>query len=325
MRLTGETMGTGWSAQLVLPPFVSSEVEQPVASDAPGTRASASLDTKGGMAKALRATLFRMISAMSQWDATSALSAFNRSPIGDWQDIPDTLAAVLDAALVIRTKSDGAFDPASGALADLWGFGPSGARHGLPTDGEIAAALARSGADAVERSGTRARRTRDAQFDLSGIGKGHAVDALAATCRAQGCEDFLVEIGGEFVGSGIQPSGQPWWVDLEAPPGLTLPPLRVAAHGLAVATSGNYRRFLATDGRRLSHTIDPRTGWPIDTGVASVSVIAGDCMTADGWATALTVLGPDAGMAAAEREGLAARFVMEDGTEMLSSALQDML
>jgi thiamine biosynthesis lipoprotein len=298
-RLTGQTMGTGWSVQVAA---------------APPT-----------LAAALRVTLTRMIAAMSQWDDRSALSAFNRSPIGEWQDIPDTLATVLDAALAIGRTSGGAFDPAGGALADLWGFGPPGPRRDVPDDRAIADALARSGADAIELSGTRARRLRDVALDLSGIGKGHAVDALAETCRAHGARDFLVEIGGEFVGLGIQPGGQPWWVDLESPPGLSLPQLRIAAHGVAIATSGNYRRFLDVDDRRLSHTIDPRTGRPIDNGVASVSVIAADCMTADGWATALTVLGRDAGMAVAERHGLAVRMVLEDGREVLSPTLTAML
>ncbi len=302
MRLSGETMGTGWSTRLVVPGG---------ANEALGT--------------ALRDTLARMIAAMSQWEPSSALSRFNRSPIGEWQDIPDTLATVLTAALAIRARSGGGFDPATGALADLWGFGPPGARTGVPSEPELTAALARSGADAIEIDGQRARRTRDVRLDLSGIGKGHAVDALAATCRALGCNDFLIEIGGEFVGAGIQPNGQPWWVDIEPPPGLSLPPLRIAAHGVAIATSGNYRRFVAADGRTLGHTIDPRTGWPVGNGVVSASVIASDCMTADGWATALTVLGQEAGMAAADREGLAVQMMMADGSEALSKALAAML
>ncbi len=302
VRLTGETMGTNWSAQVVAP----------AAPDA-------------ALPSALRATLARMIAAMSQWDAASALSAFNRSPIGAWQALPDMLTDVLDAALAIRAKSAGAFDPACGALADLWGFGPPGPRSDMPDPAAITQALARSGADAIERSPLGTRRTRDVALDLSGIGKGHAVDALAAACRTHGCDDFLVEIGGEFVGSGIQPSGQPWWVDLETPPGLSLAPLRIAAHGLAVATSGDYRRFVAAGDRRLGHTIDPRTGHPVDTGVVAVSVIAGDCTTADGWATALTVLGVQVGLATADREGIAARFVTADGRETLSAALAAML
>lgn len=307
-------MGTGWSAQVVVPTTRVSPPPPPFVSN-------------GGaaLAAAMRATLAEMTATMSQWDTGSVLSHFNRSPIGAWQDLPAPLAMVLEAALAIRDASSGAFDPASGALADLWGFGPPGPRHHIPQDVAIDQAHARSGADGIELSGTRARRLRDVALDLSGIGKGYVVDALATTCRAHGCADFLVEIGGEFVGSGIQPTGQPWWIDCENPPGLDVSPLRVAAHGIAVATSGNYRRFIEHQGRRLSHTIDPRTGRPIDNGVASVSVIAADCMTADGWATALTVLGPDAGLATATREGLAMRMVLDDGREVMSPALVGMI
>lgn len=327
VRLAGETMGTGWSAQVVVPggldahppapPFVSSAVETRAARD--------TLDTNAGLSGALRATLAEMIAAMSQWEPTSALSRFNRSPVGEWQDIPQTLATVLSAALAIRAASGGAFDPATGALADLWGFGPPGVRTDVPHEGEVAAALTRSDGDAIDIEGLRARRTRDVRLDLSGIGKGHAVDALAATCRSRGYADFLVEIGGEFVGSGIQPSGQPWWVDLEPPPGLAPPPLRIAAHGVGIATTGDYRRFVRDGTRRMGHTIDPRTGYPTATGIVSASVIATDCMTADAWATALTVLGREAGLALANREGLAIRLVMADGSEALSDALAAML
>lgn len=273
----------------------------------------------------MQATLDGAIAEMSQWEPTSALSRFNRSPIGEWQILPADLRHVLDTALAIGVASGGAFDAAAGALADLWGFGPPRPHTDVPSDAEIAAALAHSGAAAIERSGDRGRRTADVALDLSGIAKGFAVDALAAALRDAGVADFLVEIGGEFVGAGIKPNGQPWWVELENPPGLTLPPLRIALHGLAVATSGDYRRFVTDGERRLGHTIDPRTGRPIENGVVSVSVIAPDCMTADAWATALTVLGREAGMATAAREKLAARIVTGDGQEALSPALIAML
>ncbi|HWK34983.1 FAD:protein FMN transferase [Sphingomonas sp.] len=292
-------MGTRWSAQIVAAP--------------------------GGAEEALRAVLDGVIASMSQWAPDSALSRFNRAPPGEWRTLPDDLARVLDTALAIGRASAGAFDPAAGALADLWGFGPPGPRADVPAADAVAQALARSGAAAIERSDTRARRTADVALDLSGIGKGYAVDALAARLRALGCEDFLVEIGGEFVGAGVRPDAQPWWVELENPPGVALPPIRIALHGIAVATSGDYRRFIADGARRLGHTIDPRTGRPITNGVVSASVIASDCMTADGWATALTVLGPGEGVTVAAREGLAARIVTGDGAEHLSPALEAML
>ena len=232
---------------------------------------------------------------------------------------------MLAAALAIREASGGAFDPAAGALSELWGFGAGGRRKSVPADAAIATALAASGADGIELAGNRARRIRDVALDLSGIGKGHAVDRLAATCRAHGCGDFLVEIGGEYVGAGIRPDAQPWWVELENPPLIALAPLRIAACDVAVATSGDYRRFIPVGSSRLGHTLDPRTGRPIENGVVSVSVIAANCMSADVWATALTVLGPEEGLATATRLELAARIVTEDGAECLSPALAAML
>ena len=110
-------------------------------------------------------------------------------------------------------------------------------------------------------------------------------------------------------------------------PGVTLAPLRVALHGLSVATSGDYRRFFERGGRRYAHTIDPRTGWPIDNQVVSVSVLHREAMRADAWATALTVLGP-AGLTLAEQQGLAVHMVTreEDSVaERISPALQAML
>nr|WP_318781324.1 FAD:protein FMN transferase [Sphingomonas aliaeris] len=157
-------------------------------------------------------------------------------------------------------------------------------------------------------------------LDLSGIAKGYAVDAVADLLAASGIAHALVEIGGELVGRGVRPDGQPWWVDLEVPPGLTLAPFRVALHGLAVATSGDYRRG--------EHTIDPRTGYPVVDPVASVSVIHRSALAADAWATALTVLGVHEGIAMAEREGLAARLVTVRGgvaVEHITPALAEML
>ena len=101
-------------------------------------------------------------------------------------------------------------------------------------------------------------------------------------------------------------------------------PLRIALHGMSIATSGDYRRGFEADGRRYAHTIDPRTGYPLENQVASVSVIHASCMHADAWATALGVLGP-AGMALAEREALAVRMLVRDGGEYLSPALRAML
>ena len=292
-------MGTSWSARVV-----------------GGSQA---------LASGVQAVLDGVVAEMSHWEPGSDLSRFNRSAPGSWQPLPPAFSRVLAAALSVADASDGAFDPAMGALADLWGFGPHGPRESIPAPDMVAEALARSGRAGIEHDPAllRARRTRPAQLDFSGIAKGYGVDAVAAHLLAQGNEDFLVEVGGELRGHGVKPDGQPWWVELESPPGSKIAPVRVALHGLAVATSGNYRRYFEHDGRRYAHTLDPRSGAPLANGVVSVSVLHSECMMADAWATALTVLGAE-GMMLAEREGLAVQMIASD-EELLSSTFAAML
>jgi thiamine biosynthesis lipoprotein len=249
--------------------------------------------------------------------------------LGYWQPLSPEAVRVLEAALSVHAASGGAFDPAAGVLADLWGFGPTGPRDDVPSAYAIGEARIMSGARHLEfdREQRRVRRREAVQIDLSGIAKGYAVDAVAERLVALGIEDFLIEIGGELRGEGIKPDGQPWWVELEPVPDSTLAPVRVALHGLSVATSGDYRRFFEQGGRRYAHSIDPRTGWPIDNQVVSVSVLHREAMLADAWATALTVLGAP-GMALAEEQGLAVHMVTREGeafSERISATLQAML
>ena len=289
-------MGTSWSARLVDPP------ENSLA--------------------AIEATLARVIDQMSNWEAGSVISRFNRLPPGQWLDLPPDMRTVLRAGLDMARLSDGAFDPAIGHLVDRWGFGPAT----LPAPTPFPAG--RAPWTCIELDGARARRLADVALDFSGIAKGFAVDALADALRALGVTNFLVEIGGELRGDGIKPDVQPWWVDVEAPPGLPVPTLRVALCGLAIATSGDYRRFRMDDGRRLSHSIDPTTGAPIASGVASVTVLHDSAMMADAWATAITIMGPDAGMKLATRHNLAARLVLrasQGAQEYMTPALAAML
>jgi thiamine biosynthesis lipoprotein len=253
------------------------------------------------LAAGVQAALDLVVAQMSQWDSASHLSRFNRSAVGDWFDLPAEFADVVDAALTIQRASDGAFDPALGALTDRWGFGASGPVERVPAaadDGER-----RIDFDADAR---RIRRSEGAVLDLSGIAKGYGVDLAAEWLLANGVRHFLLEVGGELRGEGIRPDGQPWWVDVEMPPSTSVAPYRIALHDLSAATSGNYRRGFTVDGRHYSHSFDPQTGRPIVNAVSSVTVLHRSCMLADGWATALTVLGPAAAIALADAQGLAA-------------------
>lgn len=262
-----------------------------------------------------------IVGEMSHWAADSLLIGFNHAPGGSWVALPRDFAAVMASGIDISARSAGAFDPAIGRLTDLYGLGPNSAAS-APDAQAVGAALALSGAArlAFDAAAARLRQPGGVWLDLSGIAKGHAVDAVAGLLAEQGLRHALVEIGGECAGRGIRPDGDPWWVDLETPPGAALAPLRIALHQLAVATSGNYVRG--------DHTIDPRTGAPVRNGIVSASVLHASAMEADAWASALTVLGLEEGAALAQREGLAARLVCMEGAvarEWLSPALMQML
>ncbi|WP_449474016.1 FAD:protein FMN transferase [Sphingobium chungangianum] len=289
-------MGTSWSARIV--------------------------DAPPGCANAIDDALSRVIAQMSNWEAHSDISRFNALPIGTWATLPSDMMTVLKAGLTMARLSGGAFDPAIGQMVERWGFGPSGI-----TGPEIVPAHPAPWT-MVEIADQSARRLTDVKLDFSGIAKGFAVDAVSEALRDLSARHFLVEIGGELRGDGLKPDYQPWWVDVEAPPGLTVPTLRIALCGLSVATSGDYVRFQTKDGAHLSHSIDPATGRPIANGVASVTVLHESAMLADAWATAITILGHERGMALATRHDVAARLILriEDGAkEYMTPALASML
>jgi thiamine biosynthesis lipoprotein len=282
---------------------------------------------------ALQAMIQRALDAvvreMSPWESLSDLCRYNRAGVGTWRPLPPAFATVLRRAIEIAEQSNGAFDPTLGALTDLWGFGPR-AFSGAPPDAADIAPLKEAGGwkrltldgDALFQPGTL-------RLDLNGIAKGFGVDQAAAALDRAGVKSYLVEVGGELRGIGAKPDGQPWWIELERPPTANdAERTMVALHDLSVATSGDYRRFFDHDGRRYAHTLDPATGAPTTHATVSVTVLAKDCMSADAWATALTVMAPDAALAFAAEHGLAALIVSRGPSgleERLSPALQAML
>ncbi|USX28417.1 FAD:protein FMN transferase [Oxalobacteraceae bacterium OTU3CINTB1] len=320
--IAGRSMGTSWSVRLVAAPAGS-----------PGHLALDHLQ------HGLQQQLDAVVAEMSHWETDSDLGRFNRAEAGSWLALPPAFFDVLSFAMGVARDSGGAYDPCAGSLVNLWGFGPYGRfdqpEFVPPSSDEIAIARNQLAAAGVrlEREGRKALQPGGVQLDLSAVAKGYSVDRLAYYLKTQGIEHYLVEVGGELRGAGVKPDGQPWWVALEevhdAPAVEEPASLVLALHGLAVATSGDYRRYFELDGRRYSHTIDPRSGMPIANDLASVTVVHAQCMAADAWSTALTVLGAEAGLALAERQGLAARFVARDAdggfTEHMSSHLRGML
>jgi thiamine biosynthesis lipoprotein len=249
---------------------------------------------------------------MSTYKPESELSRFNAAPVGEPFALSPPTAQVIDEAIEIGELSNGAFDVTVGAAVNLWGFGPDKRPDEIPSDAEIAEALDEVDFRALHLNGNRLTKTKPVYVDLSGIAKGYGVDHVAARLDALGVTSYLVEVGGEIRTRGTKPGGEPWRVAVEKPVSRERSVQRVLElEDVAVATSGDYRNYYEEDGRRYSHTIDPRTGRPITHHLASVTVVAEQCSTADGLATALEVLGPKKGMALANREDIAAYFIVK--------------
>jgi len=297
VTLGGETMGTMWRVLYAT-------------RDVPAAQ---------GVGAAIQARLDDLVAQMSHWGPWSVLSRFNRAAPDSWAALPPDFAAVIDTALRIAALSDGAFDPAIGQLVDLWGHGPKGPQP-VPDAAAVDRSRLASGWRRLRWDAGAARlwQAGGVALDLSGIAKGHAADAVADQLAALGHRHCLVEVGGELVGRGMRPDGDPWWVDLETPPGADLAPMRVALHQMAVAGSGTYRKG--------EHGIDPRTGYPPANGVIGVHVIASTAMLADALATAVAVSYPDLSPLAPMQ--VAARILVRRGDmveEVMTEPLKAML
>lgn len=292
------------------------------------TRWSALFYATGGLdptliQDALQDAVDEVDAQMSTWKPDSDLMRLNAGKVGEWVGVPDRLMDVLRLGLDIGRASDGAFDIGMGDAVKAWGFGPGVADQHL-----IRAALdfpRRAAHEVLEldRGGGRARRNAPVTLDLNGIAKGYGVDRLAETLHSFGISSALVGIDGEMRALGPRPDGQPWTIAVEAPdPDRRAPHSILALQDAAVATSGDYRHWLLVGGRRLSHTMDPNRGAPLMTSPASVTVVARTCAEADAWATALMVLGPEAGAKLTRRLGLDALFLLREGeAEVRSEAV----
>jgi thiamine biosynthesis lipoprotein len=256
---------------------------------------------------------------MSTYLADSELSRFNRYAGEDWFEVSPELATVVTEAQRVAADSGGAFDVTVGPLVNLWNFGPDPQPERIPSDEEIAVARQRVDHRQVEArlDPPALRKFRpDIYVDLSAIAKGFAVDAIAELLDERGVGDYMVEIGGEVRTKGAKLDGQPWRIGIERPVSTGRLLQRVVELGDdALATSGDYRNFFDWQGQKFSHEIDPRTGRPVNHSLASVSVIAEDCMTADALATALIVLGPDQALQYAENHDVEVLLILRRGEE----------
>ncbi|WP_458774832.1 FAD:protein FMN transferase [Desulforhopalus sp. 52FAK] len=282
--IRGETMGTTYSIKIMKDRFAKT----------------------GDLAGLVDARLQEINASMSTYIEDSEISIFNASD-GKVEFSPSAdFLEVMRVAMDIYLRSGGAWDGSLDHLVTLWGFGREEQKEQPPSEKEIEASLSMVDFSKISISSDGKFLKSDPRLtiDLASIAKGYGVDVVATLLREQGFENFLVEIGGEIYASGKRDKDTPWRVGINTPSsaagfGQVYKVLSVAGKG--VATSGDYRNFFVSEGRVYSHILDPRTGYPVTNGVVSASVVAETCTLADGLATALMVMGPDAGIKLVEQ------------------------
>jgi len=295
IKMGGPVMGTRWTADLGLPHGIDPAAVETALADA-----VAQVDAQ-----------------MSTWKADSDLMRLNAAPAGEWVETPPELMQVLLRGLEIGQASDGAFDIGLGDLVNAWGFGPDNV-----DEATIRANLGqprRPAHEALEldEQGLRARKLAPLALDLSGIAKGYGVDRMMQVCDDFNVPSALVALDGELRAKGVQPDSTPWTVVIEKPAyDARLPLSMLELQDAAVATSGDYRHWVEVSQTRFSHTMDRHMGGPAQPGIAGVTVVAAEGMTADAMATAILVLGLPDGRAFAEKHGVDCLILERDGNEL---------
>jgi thiamine biosynthesis lipoprotein len=240
----------------------------------------------------IRAKLLEFNSSLSTYEKGSIISKVNRN---EAVLLDDYFTKCFNKAKEISEKTEGAFDMTVAPLVNAWGFGFS--KRDSVSTGLVDSLLHYVGMDKVKIvNGRLVKKYPGVMLDASAIAKGYGVDVAAEFLEKKGIRNYLVEIGGEMRVKGVNASGVPWRVGIDKPiddPKVLHRELEeiIRMSEGALATSGNYRNFYVKDGKKYAHTIDPKTGYPVQHELLSASVYAPDCMTADAYATAFMVLG----------------------------------
>jgi len=304
VELAGNTMGTQFSVKLAAGDAVNDAI---------------------WLEKDIKAALADVEQMMSTYLPGSEISQFNGSTSTDWQGVSEEFCLSVEEALSISTLTDGSFDITVGPLVNLWGFGPGDIIDEPPADEDISTLLESVGYEHLQADCAQPAIKKDIAeltLDMSAFGKGYATDRVAAVLDQADIENYLVEVGGELRLRGHSADSAKWAIGIEVPlPNQRRPHMILHVSDTAMATSGDYRNYFEAGGKRYSHTIDTRTGWPVTHSLASVTVIDDDGFRADALATALLVMGPDVGMELATRESMAVLFLVriESGIKELST------
>ncbi len=274
------------------------------------------------LAQAIEQRLQEVNQLMSTYIFDSEISRLNQLAIGDSMVLSEENRKMFQLSERLHAESQGKFDVTLGPLISLWGFGADPSRIDVPDTADIEAALAELGTSKIKLSDGQVTKVDAVSVDFSAIAKGFGVDEVARIVEMAGGKNYLVEIGGELRAKGVNQRGQTWRIGIETPDlQQRVPFTAVPLNDLAMATSGDYRNYFEVNGKRYSHTLDPETGYPITHNLASVTVLAKSAAEADGYATALNVMGAEQGMALAEALNLPVLFILKenDGFVMQTS------
>lgn len=295
--LTGSTMGAMYTLKYVAPAVAVRDAE---------------------IQRRVGQVLERMEQLFSTYRSDSELSRLNRARGGEWVPLPGEVLMLMRSAQDLSVLTGGSFDMTVGPLVALWGFGPArGSMVEVPDAQKIAAAKALAGPGMIElRNLPPAARKQhtDVNVDLNSLVPGYAADRVALQLDTLGVQHYLIDLGGELRLKGRNARNEPWRIAIERPDTGARSVVRsLKLSDVGVSTAGDYRNFFELNGRHYSHIIDARSGWPIEHALASVTVIAATATEADAWDTPLLILGPVDGLALAEKEGIAALFIVKHG------------
>jgi thiamine biosynthesis lipoprotein len=298
IRFSGDTMGTTYNVTLFSKDPRHSQAE---------------------IQKKVETVLAQVNAQMSTYDPESELSRFNQHDSTQPVVISRALERVIRRALEISAQTEGLLDVTVGPLVNLWGFGPQAKPEQVPRQDELNEVRAYVGYDKLTLANHQLTKSHPQVYvDLSTIAKGYGVDRVAYLLNDLDITQYLVEIGGEIRTRGGKPNGKPWRLAVEKPVSTERSVQEVVSFNEgALATSGDYRNFYEENGRRYSHIINPLTAEPIQHNLVSVSVYADDCMSADAYATALLVMGPEQAKAFVTKYQIETMLVLktDDGFE----------
>lgn len=269
--------------------------------------------TETEIRKKVETVLAQVNAQMSTYDPESELSRFNQHQSTDPVVISRALERVVTRALEVSEQTGGLLDVTVGPLVNLWGFGPQGKPEEIPTEAELKAVDEFVGYRKLSIENHQLSKAHPKVYvDLSTIAKGYGVDRVAYLLEDLDITQYLVEIGGEIRAKGGKPDGRPWRLAVEKPVSTERSVQEIVSFNEgALATSGDYRNFYEENGRRYSHIINPLTAEPIQHNLVSVSVYTDDCMSADAYATALLVMGPEQAKQFATQQQLATMLVVK--------------